>query len=327
MLQNKPLDRERKLVICITGPTATGKTETAVALCKALHGEVISMDSMQIFACLQIGTAKPTENEMQGIPHHMLSIIPPDAGFTVYAYQQQAMQVMHQLLNIGKLPVFCGGTGLYLQAVTHPLAFTGAGATGDIRKKLEEDAEKPDGPQMLMRRLSQVDPVTAERLHVNNTRRVIRALEVYECTGIPMSAQVQDWDLEPEQDFMIFALCWPRDMLYQRIELRVDRMLEAGLIEEVETLMQNGLVRESQAMQAIGYKEIYAMISGECTKEEAIETIKRNSRRYAKRQLTWLRRVPNIRWLDISQYSNTTSVADAMIGQIDVHKKETHAEY
>lgn len=313
---------KKPLVVCITGPTATGKTEAAIALCKAHDGEVISMDSMQIFKGLSIGTAKPTEAEMQGVPHHMLSIIPPDAKYTVYAYQQQATGVMHDLLSDGKLPVFCGGTGLYLQAVTHPLSFTAAGDQTEARVQLEQEAKAPNGPQRLLERLQAIDPATASRLHVNNTRRVIRALEVYMCTGIPMSEQTQDWDSEPEQDFLIFALNWPRDILYRRINLRVDRMIEAGLMEEVMELSQNGLARTSQAMQAIGYREIYAMLSGECTRQEAVEAIKQNSRRYAKRQLTWLRRDASIRWFDLSEYDGIPSVVNAMIAHIHARRRD-----
>ena len=312
---------EKPLVLCITGPTASGKTEVAVDVCKALHGEIISMDSMQIYQKLSIGTAIPSCREMRGVPHHMLSIVPPDSFFSVFEYQQQARAIMRQILQKGKLPVFCGGTGLYLQAITHPLSFTNAGTTDAIREKLERESNLPNGRELLFERLAKVDSQTAERLHPNNARRVIRALEVFESTGRPMSAQTNDWDNEAEEDFLIFALRWPREALYERIDLRVDRMIAEGLIGEVEEILRSGVTRQAQSMQAIGYREIVAMLSGESVKEEAIDLIKRNTRRYAKRQLTWFRRVKNIQWIDRSDFTDSQSVADWIVHKVDEHRK------
>lgn len=316
---------QKPLVLCIAGPTATGKTEVAVAVCEALNGEVISMDSMQIYENLSIGTAMPTLQEMRGVPHHMLSIIPPDGFFTVYDYQRQASEIMRQILRREKLPVFCGGTGLYLQAVTHPLSFTQAGVENMVRKRLELESELPDGKLTLFQRLSQIDPDAAKQLHPNNTRRVIRALEVFETTGMPMSAQTNDWNGEPEQDFLVFALSWPREILYERINLRVDRMILQGLIDEVKEI-QKTVPREAQSMQAIGYREIISMLMGECTENEAIEMIKRNTRRYAKRQLTWLRRDKRIQWIDRSFFLDTQSVVDFIVHQVNVYRKEHDPE-
>ena len=304
------------MVVAIAGPTATGKTEAAVAVCEALGGEVLSMDSMQIYRRMSIGTAKPTAAEMRGIPHHLLSFVEPGAAYSAAEYQRDAMAVMGDVLSRGRLPVFAGGTGLYLQAVSHPLAFGAAGGRSETRARLEEEAREPGGPQRLFERLAMADPGSAARLHANNTRRVIRSLEVYELTGQPISVMHTDWEAEPEQDFIIFALNWPREALYRRIETRVDRMMEAGLIGEVRALLASGVPPGCQAMQAIGYKEMVTMLSGGCTREAAVEAIKRNSRRYAKRQLTWLRRDARVRWVNLEAYGDASEMHGEMIARI-----------
>lgn len=309
MRQCKPLN------LCITGPTATGKTEIAVELCKAIGGEVISMDSMQIYQKLFIGTAMPTIEEMGSIPHHMLSIVPPDGIFTVYDYQQQACDIMHQIQQRGKIPVFCGGTGLYLHAITHPISFASAGTDETIRNQLEWESDQPNGRNILYERLVKIDLETAKRLHPNNTRRVIRALEVFESTGKPISVQNNDWNTASTEDYQVIALNWPRQILYERINLRVDRMIQAGLIDEVKRILCD-VPRESQSMQAIGYREIIAMLMGECTREEAIALIKRNTRRYAKRQLTWLRRDQSIQWIQRDEFADTQSIVDWIVNKL-----------
>lgn len=313
------------LVVCIAGPTATGKTDAAVALSKALGGEVVSMDSMQIYRGMDIGTATPTEAEMGGIPHHLLSFVDPAAPYTVAEYQLDALDAIEDILLRQKLPVFCGGTGLYLQAVTHPLSFGGAGFEPEVREALEKEAEAPEGPHRLLARLAVVDPDSAKRIHQNNTRRIIRALEVYELTGTPLSSLQNDWEAEPEQDFMVFALRWPRETLVRRIESRVDRMLEMGLIDEVRSLLERGVPRKAQAMQAIGYKEIVRMLDGACTRKEAVEQVKAHSRQYAKRQITWLKRDPSVRWIDLSDFADQAAVHAEIIRQIKAYEEERHA--
>ena len=318
MTQIKPL------VVAIAGPTATGKTEAAVAICAALGGEVLSMDSMQIYRCMDIGTAKPTGTEMRKIPHHLLSFVEPDTSYTVAEYQRDAGQALTDVLARGKLPVFAGGTGLYLHAISHPLTFGEAGGESEIRRQLQQEAEEPGGPERLLARLERVDPISAGRLHINNTRRVIRALEVFALTGTPLSAK-NDWEAEPEQDFLIFALNWPRDVLYQRINDRVERMLQSGLLEEVRSLLQSGVPRDAQSLKAIGYKEIIALLDGLCTQTEAVEAVKQNSRRYAKRQLTWLRRDPRIKWIDLETYERPEDMHQALIAQIKQYGETRHA--
>jgi tRNA dimethylallyltransferase len=307
---------KKPTVVCITGPTACGKTAAAVCLCEKLGGEAISMDSMQIYQRMTIGTAKPTPEEMRGVPHHMLSVVPPEIAYTVADYQRDAWRAMEDVLVRGKLPVFVGGTGLYLQAVSHPLGFAQAPADAGIRKALQEEALQPGGAERLHARLSAIDPITAERLPAGNLRRVVRALEVYEATGVPMSARLNDWGAEPAQNWHIFALRWPREALYRRIDARAARMVQAGLLDEVRGLIESGVPREAQALQAIGYKEMLPVLDGACTKEEATALIQMRSRRYAKRQMTWLRRDVRVQWLDVGEGERAEGVAERIAGMM-----------
>ncbi len=309
-------NKQKPRVVAIVGPTATGKTDAAVAVCTALSGEAISMDSMQIYRRLSIGTAKPSAAEMGGIPHHMLSIVEPETAYSVAEYQRDALAAMESVLARGNLPAFVGGTGLYLQAVSHPLRFAEAGGASPVRERLQQEAEQPGGAEALHIRLAKVDPESAERLHVNNTRRVIRALEIFETTGTPMSEAISDWEAEPDQDWRIFALTMPREALYARINARVDIMVARGLIDEVRSLLQSGLPRECQALQAIGYREIVEMLDGRCTQAEAVEAIKMNSRRYAKRQLTWLRRDSRIEWMNLADFDNPSALHAMLVARI-----------
>lgn len=313
--------QQRPLAVCITGPTATGKTDAAVSVCLALDGQVISMDSMQLYRGFTVGTAKPSVREMAGVPHHMISRIPPEASYSVAEYQRDAREVMEGLLAQGLLPVFCGGTGLYLQAVSRPLSFTEASGGGEIRQELQRQAQEPDGPRKLHAHLAVVDPDSAVRLHVNNTRRVVRALEVYLTTGEPMSSQGGEWNAEPDEEWLIFALNWPREQLYDRIGQRVDRMIAQGLIDEVRLLLSRGVPESAQAMQAIGYKEILAYLNGQCSQEDAIETIKINTRHYAKRQLTWLKRDERVQWIDASAYRTQMALHNHIIDRVRNHEE------
>jgi len=306
---------DRPLRICITGPTATGKTDAAVAVCRAIRGEVVSMDSMQIYQGLSIGTAKPTQAEMGGVPHHLLSFAPPQRAYTVAEYQRDARTSAADIAYRGRIPVFCGGTGLYLQAVSRPLTFAAAHGAEGVREALQREAAEPGGPETLYARLLGADPASAERLHPGNLRRVIRALEVQALTGEPMSARRAEWDAEPEERWLIFALTFLREALYARIDARVDRMIAQGLEEEVRGLMDS-VPLDAQAMQAIGYRDMVQVIRGESTLEDAIDRMKRNSRRYAKRQLTWLRRDPRVRWVDVSAFESADLVAAFLIDQI-----------
>ncbi len=281
----------------IAGPTASGKTALSIRLAKAHNCEIVCMDSMQIYRGMTIGTAKPTPEEMDGIPHHMIDVAAPGEAFSVAQYQEMAETAMADILARGHQPLLVGGTGLYLRALRHPMAM--GMVTGDeaIRQQLEDEAKQTDGRYKLHQRLSEVDPDTAARLHVNDVRRVVRALEVYQLTGIPFSKQPQV-EQEPPFQYRVASLMMDRDLLYQRIEKRVDMMLEAGLIDEVRALLDSGVPADAQAMKGLGYKELVPYLRGEWTMEKAVYELKLGTRHYAKRQLTWMRREEDVLWVD-----------------------------
>ncbi len=284
----------------LAGPTASGKTALSIRLAKEHNCEIICMDSMQIYRGMTIGTAKPTPEEMDGIPHHMVDVAEPGEAFSVANYQQMAENAMADIIARGKQPLLVGGTGLYLRALRHPMAM--GMVTGDeaIRTELENEAKQTDGRYKLHRRLFEIDPETANRLHVNDVRRVVRALEVYQLTGVPFSKQPQV-EQEPPYEYRVASLTMDRAILYQRIEKRVDLMLEAGLVEEVGSLLESGIPADAQALKGLGYKELIPYIRGECSLEEAVYELKLGTRHYAKRQLTWMRREEKVLWVDSLQ--------------------------
>lgn len=291
--------KERLLVI--VGPTAVGKTELSIELAKRFNGEIISGDSMQIYRGLDIGTAKVTKDEMQGIPHYMIDIKEPHESFSVSEFQQEARKYISEINKKGKLPILVGGTGLYVQAVTHDYQFTKIGADPELRKKLEQFAEQY-GNEALHCKLKNVDPISFKTIHPNNRKRVIRALEVIEQTGKPFSSCKQK-RLELVYQAIFIGLTMERKKLYARINARVDKMIEDGLFEEAYLLYRQNL-RGSQAAQAIGYKELFDYFDGKLSKEEAIELLKRNSRKFAKRQYTWFKNKMNIKWFDVTENRN-----------------------
>ena len=285
----------------IAGPTACGKSDLALKVAKECNGEIVCMDSMQIYRYMDIGTAKPTKEEQQEIPHHMLDIVEPWESFSVAAYCSMAEACAAEIIQRGKTPVFVGGTGFYLRALRHPMAMGGTSASPETRALFERKAQETDGPQRLHAKLEMVDPVTAGRLHVNDVRRVIRALEVYAVTGKPFSDQPVLDQVKPRFSYRVISLNRERSLLYERIEQRVDQMIEMGLIKEVELLLEMGVSPQAQAMQAIGYKEIIPLIQKQCSKDEVIAQLKLNTRHYAKRQLTWMRREEDVLWLNADQ--------------------------
>ena len=281
----------------LAGPTASGKTSLSIRLAKAYGCEIICMDSMQIYRQMDIGTAKPTAQEMEGILHHMLDICDPTDSFSVAQYQQMAEETADGIFQRGHRVLFVGGTGLYLRALRHPMAMGAVCADETIRAQLQQEADAPGGKEALHARLQAVDAATAERLPINDVRRVIRALEVYELTGVPFSQQKQVEE-EPPFRYRVASLTMDRAVLYHRIEQRVDQMIKAGLVDEVRTLLANGVPATAQAMKGLGYKELIPFLRGECTLETAIDELKKGTRHYAKRQLTWMRREEDVLWVN-----------------------------
>ena len=284
----------------LAGPTASGKTALSIRLAKEHNCEIICMDSMQIYRGMTIGTAKPTPEEMEGIPHHMVDVANPGEAFSVAMYQKMAEGAMADIIARGKQPLLVGGTGLYLRALRHPMAMGMVTGDDKIREELERQSEQTDGRYKLHQRLSEVDPETAARLHVNDVRRVVRALEVYQLTGVPFSRQPQVETDAPYQ-YRVASLTMDRAILYQRIEKRVDMMMEAGLMDEVRSLLESGVPADAQALKGLGYKELIPYLRGECSLDEAVYELKLGTRHYAKRQLTWMRREENVLWVDSLQ--------------------------
>ncbi|SDY68745.1 tRNA dimethylallyltransferase [Evansella caseinilytica] len=284
-------------LIVIVGPTAVGKTAAGISLAKTFHGEIISGDSMQVYRGMDIGTAKVTPAEMDGIPHHLIDIKDPEESFSVAEFQERAKKCIQEIHQKSKLPLIVGGTGLYVNAVIYDYDFSSSEADTDYRQSLEEFARQ-HGNAALHVRLKEIDPVSYRELHPNNLRRIIRALEVYHKTGQPIGERPEQRESAPYKTVVI-GLTMEREQLYERINARVDQMIADGLIEEAASLYHRG-IRNCQSVQAIGYKEIYSYLDGELTKEAAIELLKRNSRRYAKRQLTWFRNKMDITWFDMT---------------------------
>jgi len=254
------------------------------------------MDSMQIYRGMDIGTAKSTVEEMDGVPHHMLDVADPRENYSVAQYQQVAENVAQEIIQRGRQPLFVGGTGLYLRALRHPMSMGQAAADDALREALQQEADAPGGKEALHHRLAMVDPDTAERLPVNDVRRVIRALEVYELTGVPFSKQPQVKE-EARFRYRVATLTMERSLLYGRIEQRVDAMMEQGLLDEIKGLLDAGVPADAQAMKAIGYKEIAAALDGALSMDEAIALVKQLSRNYAKKQMTWFKKDEEIVWI------------------------------
>ncbi len=276
------------LVIC--GPTASGKTEFAVNCALALHSEIISADSMLVYRDLNIGTAKPTEEEKRGVPHHLIDVGEPSENFSVSDYEKSALPVTEKLLSLKKTPIVCGGTGFYIRALLYKSQFGNAGADERIRKKYEQILFE-NGKDYLHNLLREKDPESAEILHPNDTKRVIRALEIFDITGKKKSEQ-QDRPV-PRFDFVSVSIDYPREILYNRIDSRVDKMFSSGLTDEVRSLLSRGISPKSQCMQGIGYKEVAEGIKQGLPEEDIRELVKKNTRNYAKRQITFFKRMQN----------------------------------
>ena len=284
-----------KPILVICGATATGKTSLAIDCAKALNTEIISADSQLVYRGLNIGTAKPTVGEMQGVKHHLIDIVSPKDSFSVSDYEERALPIIDRLLAEDKVPIVCGGTGFYINSLLFDLSYGNVAADSSIREKYAEILNK-EGAEALYKRLESVDLETAQKLHINDTKRIIRALEIYEVSGKKKSEQ-NDSQV-PVFDYTAVAINYPREELYNRIDRRVDEMFERGLVEEVKNLLNSGIDENCQCMQAIGYKEVVFGLKNGGLESTMRDIIKQNTRHYAKRQITFFKKLPNIHWLE-----------------------------
>ena len=288
-------------LVILTGPTAVGKTKLSIALAQAIGGEIISADSMQVYKHMDIGSAKIRPQEMQGVPHHLIDVLEPWEEFHVVRFQQMAKEALSVIRSRGHIPILTGGTGFYIQALTGDVDFT-ENEAGPIRKELERQAEE-EGTHVLYEELRRVDPQSADKIHEHNRKRVIRALEFYRMTGKRISEHNEEQrEKASPYNLAYFVLNDDRAKLYARIEERIDEMVEAGLLEEVRRLQEMGCRRGMVSMQGLGYKEMLAFLDGECSFSEAVEILKRDTRHFAKRQLTWFRREQEVIWLHKGDY-------------------------
>ncbi len=310
---------KKKKLIILTGPTAVGKTKLSIALSKAVNGAVISADSMQVYKYMDIGSAKITPEEMDGVKHYLVDILDPcdPESFNVTRFQSLAQEAMEEIYAEGKVPILVGGTGFYIQSVVYDIDFTENDADTAYRTMLEKMAEEK-GAEYLHDMLKVVDPKAAEEIHFNNVKRVIRALEFFQKTGGPISAHNEiERQKESPYEFYYFVLNDDRAKLYERIEKRVDMMIEAGLADEVQRLLDMGCTRDMVSMQGLGYKEMIDYLHGEISLEEAVYVIKRDTRHFAKRQLTWFRRERDVRWINKSDFASEEEILAYMLKQMN----------
>ena len=290
----------KRPLIILAGPTAVGKTAASIRLAKAIGAEIISADSMQVYRHMDIGSAKIRQEEMEGVPHYLIDVLEPEEEFNVVRFQQMAKAAAEEIYAKGKIPLVAGGTGFYIQALLYDIDFTENDGDTSYRRSLEKTAEEKGG-EYLHAMLREADPKAAEEIHPHNIKRMIRALEFHHQTGGKISEHNEtEREKSSPYDFAYFVLTDERSRLYERIDRRVDMMMEEGLLEEVLYLKERGVKRESTAMQGLGYKELYAYLDGECTLEEAVRIIKRDTRHFAKRQLTWFKRERDVIWADKS---------------------------
>lgn len=308
---------KKKPLIILTGPTAVGKTKASIGLAKAVDGEIISADSMQVYRHMDIGSAKIKPEEMEGIPHHLIDVLEPDDEFHVVKFQQLAKKAMREIWERGHIPIVTGGTGFYIQALLYDIDFDENEKEDACRKELEAYARE-HGAEALHEKLALVDPASAEMIHPNNIKRVIRALEFYEQTGKRISEHNETQrQRESPYAFAYFVLTDDRAHLYERINRRVDQMIEEGLVNEVQALKDKGYTKQLVSMQGLGYKEILDYLDGNCTLEEAIYTIKRDTRHFAKRQLTWFKRERDVIWINKQSFGyDAERILDEMLSKL-----------
>jgi len=315
------LDNRKRPMIVLTGPTAVGKTKLSIALAQAVNGEIISADSMQVYRHMNIGSAKITFEEMQGIPHHLIDVLEPWDEFNVVVFKEMCEKCLKEIYERGHIPIVTGGTGFYIQALLKDIDFTENEENKSYREYLEKLA-KEKGAEHLHQMLLKVDPASAEAIHANNIKRTIRALEFYHLTG----KKISDHNEKEKEKTSAYNACYfvlnaPRDLLYTRIEQRIDEMLEQGLVEEVKTLKDMGCHRGMVSMQGLGYKEILAYLEGEMSLETAVEILKRDTRHFAKRQLTWFRREQDVIWLNKDAFEfDETKILEFMLEKLKQQK-------
>lgn len=312
-------------LIVLTGPTAVGKTELSIQLAKKIGGEIISADSMQVYKYMDIGSAKIKKEDMQGIRHYLIDVLDPSEDFNVVIFQKMCKEAIEEIYSKNKIPIITGGTGFYIQSILYNIDFTSENTDDSVRRALESKARTQYGKEELYSYLKAVDPASAERIHPNNIKRVIRAIEYYKNTG-GLISEHNDSERKKEcfYNSCYFVLTDERDKIYERIDQRVEKMIRDGLVDEVKKLKDMGLNRNFVSMQGLGYKEILDYLEGKCSLDEAIYIIKRDTRHFAKRQLTWFRREKDVIWADKSQFSSNSDIIAFMINQIK--KKEIFKE-
>jgi len=297
-------------VIVILGPTASGKTRLSIELAKRLNTEIISADSMQIYKYMDIGTAKPDEEERDGIKHYLMDEVYPDEEFSVVKFKELAEKYIDEILSRGKIPIVVGGTGLYINSLIYNINFSETATDHELREKLRKMAEEK-GNRYLHDMLKEIDPEAAEKIHENNVKRVIRAIEVYEQTKRPISQhQKLSRTIPAKHNYILIGLRMDRNLLYERINKRVDMMIQKGLIDEVKKLAELGYDKSMVSMQGLGYKELLSYLNNEIPLDQAIYIIKRDTRHYAKRQMTWFRRIPGIYWLDMDKFNDYSEIME-----------------
>ena len=306
----------KKPLIILTGPTAVGKTKLSIELAKAVNGQMISADSMQVYRHMDIGTAKIRPEEMQDIPHYLIDVLDPWESFDVVRFQTMAKEALEKIYTAGAIPIVVGGTGFYIQALLYNIDFDENDSETGYRSELQSFADR-HGVEALHDRLRQVDEKSADMIHPNNIKRVIRALEFYHQTGTRISEHNETQrQKESPYRFVYFVLDDERERIYRRIDQRIDQMLDQGLVAEVKQLRDMGCTRDMVSMQGLGYKEILAYLDGECTLEEAVYILKRDTRHFAKRQLTWFRREHEVRWIERQEYPDEAAMLQAMLAQL-----------
>ena len=297
-------ENKKKPMIILTGPTAVGKTDLSIQLAKAINGEIISADSMQVYRHMDIGSAKVTPEEMDGVPHHLIDVLEPEEEFNVVVFQKLAKEALTGIYEREHIPIIVGGTGFYIQALLYDIDFTENDGDTAIRRELEKLAQT-QGAGCLHQMLQAIDPESAAAIHQNNVKRVIRAIEFYRQTGKKISLHnEQEREKQSPYQFLYYVLDTDRKILYERIDRRVDLMMEHGLVDEVKHLADMGCTRDMVSMQGLGYKEILDYLSGEIPLEEAVYILKRDTRHFAKRQITWFKRERDVRWLELEQFQN-----------------------